>query len=167
MVIKNFTKYLVNLIQMIAGILFSLLFVLNVIKIVLRYFWGISWIWLPDFSRFLFIWMVFLGTSALFYYKDHLLMDYFVKKMDSQLLKKVNLFIDFSLIVFFLVLIIRGYEVSIIRMRIPFDMVDIPTGYAYASIPFCGILMLIFTVERIIDEIRPEGKKNNGNYYKD
>lgn len=164
MIIKRFTKYLVNLIQLIAGILFSLLFILNVTKIVLRYFWGISWIWLPDFSRLLFIWMVFLGTSALFYYKDHLLMDYFVKKMDRILLKKVNLFIDFSLIIFFLVLITRGYEVSIVRMRIPFDMWDIPTGYAYASIPFCGILMLIFTIERIINEIYPEAKKDNGNY---
>ncbi len=150
---KNLLNYLVKLMQIISGIFFILLFIINVVKIILRYFWGISWIWIPDFSRLIFIWMVFLGTSVLFYYNDHLLMDFFVKKMGKPLLRKVNLVIDFSLIVFFLVLIFRGYEIAIVRMKIPFDMWSIPTGYAYASIPFCSILMLVFTIERIITEL--------------
>ncbi len=150
---KNLIKYFVNLMQLITGLLFLALFILNVVKIVLRYFWGISWLWLPDLSRLIFIWMVFLGTSILFYYQDHLLMDYFIKKMDKSLFQKVNLIIDFSLIIFFLVLILRGYEITMIRMRIPFDMWDIPTGYAYASVPCCAIFMLIFTIEKIVDKL--------------
>ena len=38
-------------------------------------------------------------------------------------------------------------------MRIPFDMWDIPTGYAYAAVPICSVLMFIMTINRLINEI--------------
>jgi len=111
-------------IELLVGVLFITLFLLNILKISLRYFWGISWLWVPDFSRLVFIWAIFLGTSVLYARRA----------------------------IFLFILIIEGFKVSIIRMRIPFDMWNIPTGYAYAAVPVCSAIMFVTTISKLSND---------------
>lgn len=143
--------YLVKGIQWLTGVLFLTLFLLNILRITLRYFLGVSWLWVPDFSRLLFIWIVFLGTSVLYARKAHLEMDYFVNKLSDSTRAKLHLIIDLFLTIFLVVLIIKGVEITRVRMRIPFDTWDLPTGYAYIAVPICGTLMLLITIVRFIN----------------
>jgi len=53
---QKIIDYTMKRIELLVGILFITLFLLNILKISLRYFWGISWLWVPDFSRLVFIW---------------------------------------------------------------------------------------------------------------
>lgn len=142
---------IVKSVQGVTGLLFLILFLLNILRITLRYFLGVSWLWVPDFSRLLFIWIVFLGTSVLYARKEHLEMDFFVEKMKKANRIKLNLIIDLFLTVFLTVLIIKGIEIARVRMRIPFDTWDLPTGYAYIAIPICSALMLFITIVRFIN----------------
>ncbi|GAI90576.1 hypothetical protein ES703_05427 [subsurface metagenome] len=146
-------NYMVKKIEGLVGILFITLFLLNIFRIGLRYFWGVSWLWVPDFSRLIFIWAVFLGASVLYARREHLEMDFFVNKMRESTWEKLSLFIDLCLAIFLAILIIEGFKISKIRMRIPFDMWDIPTGYAYAAVPICSAIMFIITINKLINEI--------------
>ena len=40
-------------------------FFLNMYQVIGRYLFGIGAVWIPDLTRLLFIWMVFLGTASL------------------------------------------------------------------------------------------------------
>ena len=124
----------------------------------MRYFLGVSWLWVPDFSRLLFIWIVFLGTSVLYARKEHLVMDYFVEKMTDSNRAKLHLIIDIFLALFLVILLLKGFEISKVRMRIPFDTWDFPTGYAYAAVPVCSVVMLVITIDRFMRYVRERRK---------
>lgn len=149
---QKMVDYMVKKIEWLVGILFVTLFLLNILRIGLRYFWGVSWLWVPDFSRLIFIWAIFLGASVLYARREHLEMDFFVNKMKESMWEKLSLFIDLSMTIFFIILIFEGFKISKIRMRIPFDMWDIPTGYAYAAVPICSALMFIMTINKLIND---------------
>ncbi|MBD3306347.1 TRAP transporter small permease subunit [candidate division KSB3 bacterium] len=140
----------VNALQWLTGALFLVLFLLNILRIALRYFFGISWLWVPDFSRLLFIWVVFLGTTVLYARKEHLEMDFFVTKMSPAHQRKLQRIRDAVLTGFLMILMMKGIEITQVRMRIPFDTWDLPTGYAYLAIPVCSSVMLLITLTRDI-----------------
>jgi len=44
---RKIIDYAMKRIELLVGVLFITLFLLNILKISLRYFWGISWLWVP------------------------------------------------------------------------------------------------------------------------
>jgi TRAP-type C4-dicarboxylate transport system permease small subunit len=132
-----------------AGALFLVLFLLNMLRIFLRYFLGVAWLWEPDFSRLLFIWIVFLGATVLYVGRGHLGVDYFLNRLQPRTRKRMHFVIDLVTIIFLVVLVLKGVEVTEVRMRIPFDTWDLPTGYAYMAVPICGAIMIAVTLVRM------------------
>jgi TRAP-type C4-dicarboxylate transport system permease small subunit len=148
------------ILEALAGLLFLTLFALNILRIGMRYIAGTAWIWLPDFSRLLFVWVVFIGASVLVGRNGHLLMDYFVSKMRPATSRKLGIAIQLSQIAFFAVMLAGGVRIASVRMRIPFDTWDFPTGWAYIAVPVCAVLMILFSVNNILQAFsRGEGTK--------
>ncbi len=142
-----------------AGILFLTLFLLNILRIFLRYFLGVAWLWEPDFSRLLFIWIVFIGATVLYAGKNHLVVDYFLARVQPITRERMHFMIDLVTAIFLVVLGLNGIEVTKVRMRIPFDTWDLPTGYAYIAVPICSAIMIIVTLVRMAQYLRERRKK--------
>ncbi len=140
---KSWMLRAVESLEWFAGTLFLALFVLNILRILLRYFLGIAWLWEPDFSRLLFIWIVFVGATVLYVGKGHLVVDFFLSRMRPRTRGRMHFIIDLVTAVFLAVLVVKGIEVTKVRMGIPFDTWDLPTGYAYVAVPICSVLMII------------------------
>jgi len=150
---KSWVLRAVLSLEWFAGVLFLALFVLNILRIVLRYFFGIAWLWEPDFSRLLFIWIVFIGATVLYVGKGHLAVDFFLTHMQPRTREYMHFMIDLVTAVFLAVLVVKGIEVTKVRMGIPFDTWDLPTGYAYVAVPICSVLMTIVAVIRMTEYI--------------
>ena len=74
-----------RVIENVTAVLFIALLGFTSLNIVLRNLLGVSWLFVDGLLRLMFIWMVFLGTSALYYRNDHLVMDFFQGKMPPRL----------------------------------------------------------------------------------
>lgn len=147
--IDRLFAWLLKGVQISAGISFTLLFGVNILRILLRNFFGITWFWIPGFSRLVFIWTVFLATTSLYVTDDHLIMDFFINKLAPDRKRKLYILINFVFLVFVLVLITYGYLVFQVRMRVPYTSWNFPTGYAYLAVPVCGILLLFFCLNKL------------------
>jgi len=156
---KSWIVRAVGSLEWFAGTLFLALFLLNILRIFLRYFLGVAWLWEPDFSRLLFIWIVFIGATVLYVGKGHLMVDFFLNRMKSKTRERMHFIIDLVTTLFLFVLVLKGIEVTRVRMRIPFDTWDLPTGYAYLAVPICGAIMIIATLVRMAEYLfeRREG----------
>ena len=156
---KSWIVRVVGSLEWFAGTLFLALFLLNILRIALRYFLGVAWLWEPDFSRLLFIWIVFIGATVLYVGKGHLMVDFFLNRMKSKTRERMHFIIDLVTTLFLFVLVLKGIEVTRVRMRIPFDTWDLPTGYAYMAVPICGAIMIIATLVRMAEYLfeRREG----------
>ena len=129
--------------------MFLALFALNILRIGMRYIWGTSWIWIPDFSRFLFIWIVFLGAAVLVGKNEHLLMDFFLGKMKPRTRRIMETIIQIGQIPLFSIMLVSGIKITRVRMRIPFDTWDFPSGWAYLAVPVSAVLMIFFSSANI------------------
>jgi TRAP-type C4-dicarboxylate transport system permease small subunit len=149
----------VGSLEWFTGTLFLALFLLNMLRIFLRYFLGVAWLWEPDFSRLLFIWIVFIGATVLYVGKGHLMVDFFLTRMQPKTRERMHFMIDLMTAIFLVVLVLKGIEVTKVRMRIPFDTWDLPTGYAYMAVPICSAIMILVTLVRVADYLfeRREG----------
>ena len=156
---KSWIMGAVGSLEWLAGALLLALFLLNMLRIFLRYFLGVAWLWEPDLSRLLFVWIIFIGATVLYVGNGHLGVDYFLNRMQPGTRKRMHFMIDLVTLIFFIVLVVKGVEITKVRMRIPFDTWDLPTGYAYLAVPICGALMIIVTLVRMADALseRREG----------
>jgi TRAP-type C4-dicarboxylate transport system permease small subunit len=148
---KSWIVRAVGSLEWFAGALFLILFLLNILRIFLRYFLGIAWLWEPDFSRLLFIWIVFIGATVLYAGKGHLVIDFFLNRMQQNTRERMHFIIDLITAIFLIILVLKGIEVTRVRMRIPFDTWDLPTGYAYMAVPICGAIMILITLVRMAE----------------
>ena len=156
---KSWIVRAVGSLEWFTGTLFLALFLLNILRIFLRYFLGVAWLWEPDFSRLLFIWIVFIGATVLHVGKGHLVADYFLTRMQLKTRERMHFMIDLMTAIFLAVLVLKGIEVTKVRMRIPFDTWDLPTGYAYMAVPICGAIMIIVTLVRIAEYLFERRKR--------
>ena len=156
---KSWMVRAVGSLEWFTGTLFLALFLLNILRIFLRYFLGVAWLWEPDFSRLLFIWIVFIGATVLYVGKGHLMVDFFLTRMQPKTRERMRFMIDLMTAIFLVVLVLKGIEVTKVRMRIPFDTWDLPTGYAYMAVPICSAIMIIVTLVRMAEYLfeRREG----------
>jgi TRAP-type C4-dicarboxylate transport system permease small subunit len=156
---KSWMVRAVGSLEWFTGTLFLALFLLNILRIFLRYFLGVAWLWEPDFSRLLFIWIVFIGATVLYVGKGHLMVDFFLTRMQPKTRERMHFMIDLMTAIFLVVLVLKGIEVTKVRMRIPFDTWDLPTGYAYMAVPICSAIMIIVTLVRMAEYLfeRREG----------
>jgi uncharacterized phosphosugar-binding protein len=77
------------LLEHVVALAFAALFAITVLNIVLRNVAGVAWLWIPAVSRLLFIWIVFLGIAAALRRNEHLVVDYFQRRMPPRLRKAV------------------------------------------------------------------------------
>lgn len=156
--LNQIVQKMYGILETSTGVLFVTLFALNILGIVLRYFVGISWIWLPDFSRLLFVWVVFLGASVLVGRNEHLLMDFFVAKLKPAASRRLGVAIQLGQMTFFAVMLVGGILIAGVRMRIPFDTMDFPTGWAYIAVPVCASFMILFSANNIFQSFVAKGE---------
>jgi TRAP-type C4-dicarboxylate transport system permease small subunit len=148
--LDTFVRKCCAVLEALAGVIFLTLFGLNIVRIAMRYFAGAAWIWLPDFSRLLFIWVVFIGASILVARNEHLVMDFFVTKLKPAAARQLGTIIRLCELAFFGVMLIGGVRIVDVRMRIPFDTWDFPTGWAYLAVPVCAVFMIVFSVNAMM-----------------
>jgi TRAP-type transport system small permease protein len=141
------------LLEHVVALAFAALFAITVLNIVLRNVAGVAWLWIPAVSRLLFIWIVFLGIAAALRRNEHLVVDYFQRRMPPRLRKAVITGIHLVSLPFFAMLYVFGRDLARVRMRIPFDTWQIPTGWAYLAVPVAAVILIVFTLERLATTI--------------
>ncbi len=151
---KRLLAMLVKVLEWLAAASFLLLFLLSVLQIALRYFFGEALFWLPDLVRFLFIWCIFAGTAVMYYRYEHIVVDFLVKRSRQKTQDVLALIQNLVMIVFLAILIHQGVVVSILRMRLNFTVLPLPTGYAYLSIPIAAAVMLLISAFNVVDQIK-------------
>lgn len=146
---KNLIDRLERILGTISGVLFTTVFLLTLTNIVSRNLGGVAIRWIPGMIRMSFIWSVLLAAVILYRRDDHLMVDYFVQKMNLSVRRIVLALTDLVTLPFFALVVINGMRISRVRMRISYETWNFPTGYAYLALPVAAAMMLIINIERL------------------
>ncbi|MGF9713025.1 TRAP transporter small permease [Paenibacillus naphthalenovorans] len=134
---KNISKWLSNALNILMA--FSLLFMCILVlgNVILRYVFDSGITWSEEMSRFLFVWMIFLGSIGALKDNEHLGVEMLVKRLPPSM-KKIAYIISHVLILFALLLILQGsWKLILLNMDSNAPATGIRMSYVYAI----GIIM--------------------------
>jgi TRAP-type C4-dicarboxylate transport system permease small subunit len=123
------------------GLILVAIFLLNLYQVGGRYLFGVGAVWIPDLTRLLFIWMVFLGTALMHQRKRHLAIDALVVTFSHPVRRMLEALVAGGMLGLAGVIAVVGWRIMQIRMDIPYTGLEIPTGYAYLAVPMAASLI--------------------------
>jgi len=125
------------------GAILICIFSLNLYQVGGRYLFAVGAVWIPDLTRLLFIWMVFLGTALMHQRKRHLAIDVLLLKFPGRARRTIEALIAVGMLGLAGVMAAVGWRIMQIRMDIPYTGLEIPTGYAYLAVPVAAALIAL------------------------
>lgn len=156
--LNNAFLFLIKIVLIIFGTVMTVLVITNVI---LRYVFNSGLTWSEEASRFLFIWTTFLGAILGESMGAHMRLDFIVDAFPGVSRKVVQVIA--LLVVLFLscMLVYGGYEVVTVTWKMPTSALKIPKGSVYLGAPICFGYFVLSTIARIITTIKePDDRKN-------
>ena len=106
--------------------------------------------WADELSRFIFIWISFLGAVLAYKKDEHVGLSFLVDKIRSPRVRRGIGILQQSLILGLLVLLTYfGYHSSTTVMNVS-PALSIPMSWVYLIVPFCGFLMCMMAIYKLI-----------------
>ena len=130
---------LVSGLKYLTAVLLTVMAVLVMGNVVMRYFFNSSVTWAEEVSRFVFVWLVFIGSIVAFNDNEHLGVDTLVNKLSAKgkkVLYIINCFVIFSTAA----LTLHG---SIALTMLNFDLSSPAIGLPYAYVYSSGIIFAV------------------------
>lgn len=146
-----------NVLRMIVKVMIIALFAAGVgvtfAGVIARYFLNNSIIWAEEFSRYTFNWVIMLACSLAVSSNSHMYIDIIYRVIPKKFHKFYQAVVDGLVLIFLAFMIyesitlVKGAGVQIsAAMRIPMR-------YVYCGMPLGFSLMLIFGIERLVNDL--------------
>lgn len=144
-----------NLEEILAGTLMVLMAIATLLNVIGRYFLNSPIPWAEEFSRYAFIWLVFIGAVVCTKRGRHICIDLVVLNLP----KKVQPFVVFvanaATVVLMLILIYYGTILAASATQ-PTSTLNIPTYIVYMVVPLSAVLILFYTIRDMLRVVRGE-----------
>lgn len=123
-------------------------------NVVLRYLFNSGLTWSEEMSRYLFVWMVFLGAIAALKDKMHLGVDIVVNALPKGLQKAVFV-ISNAIVLYLLWLVLDGsWKMTILNMNSTGPATGMPLSYLYGIGVISSIWMMSLIIVSVFKAIR-------------
>ena len=157
MFFRLLSRLIESLVVLIAGIIVAIV----TAEVTLRYLFSHSLIFTEELSRYLMVWIVFLGSALAIRDGSHIHIQILVKRLSARMQQIVKL-AAYALIIAFLVFItVEGLKILPRQLQQMCITIDISLFYFYLAIPVGSILMIIFLLPIIRQTLA--GKSPAGN----
>ncbi len=120
-------------------------------QVITRYIFGHSFEWSEEIARFLFVWVVFLGSALIMGESGHLAVRMLPERFkDTTFGFILEIFINVCSYVFILMLIVQGGKMTSTMTFQTAPALGISMSWVYAIIPASGLLMLLYLIKDTI-----------------
>jgi len=151
--LDNFSRILER--NFLAGaIIFSSL--LLFVNVVMRYIFLLPIYWAEELSRYLMVWMIFIGASQVTLQGGHIAVDIVPRLLSKRANLTLALVINLVCILFSIVLAYFSYK-QMTRVKGAHQIspaMELPMWIAYLAIPLGTVLMLIRYIQQVILRLR-------------
>jgi TRAP-type C4-dicarboxylate transport system permease small subunit len=140
--------------RVLVGILFTAMVLVVFANVIGRYYLDTSLAWSEEVSRFMLVWLVFLGAVLAYEKDEHLGLDILVKKLPRKVGAVVGIATDLMVIFAIGLIVYGGYRMAVDSWDWESTTVPIPLGYVYVIVPVCGSIMVLQTLLKMCKHIK-------------
>lgn len=144
-----FYRILSRLIEI--AIIIGMAFIVTIVttEVMLRYVFKHSLIFTEELSRYLMVWIVFLGSALAVRDEAHIRINILVKHLNPGLRKFAHL-IAYGLVMLFLITVaVEGFRILPGQLRQMCTTIDVSLFYFYLAIPVGAVLMIVYLLPAI------------------
>jgi TRAP-type transport system small permease protein len=125
-------------------------------NVISRYFLHTTWGWHEEVSRFMLIWIVFLGAVISLIRSDHLGIDLMQSILPPKAYRAVIVLADLVVMVALVIMCKGAWDMAIDSLESGWvaSSVPIPYGWVYMVGPVSAALMFIQTAIKIVGDVR-------------
>ncbi len=149
-VLDRFSRVLIT----VSGLLFLVIFLLNMAEIISRTFLSHSILWVSDVCTICVVWMICLGIASCVYLKEHIFMDFLANAMSPKLQKVVRVIVVILTVAFYAMLFITGIQTAITKIALEFPTTQWSLVWSYSAIPAFALVSAIFMIPRLIEAVK-------------
>jgi TRAP-type transport system small permease protein len=143
---NKISRSLENTLNIMMALALAVMVVLVFGNVVLRYLFNSGITWSEEMSRYLFIWLTFLGAIGAFKNKEHLGVDMLIKRLPTKM-KKVVIVVSDLLILFVLYLVLDGsWKMTLINIDSKAPATGMPLAFVYGTGILVSVSMGIMTI---------------------
>lgn len=143
------SKTLGSSLNVVMAVSLAIMAILVFGNVVLRYLFNSGITWSEEMSRFLFIWLIFLGAIGALKDHEHLGVDMLVKRLPP-LGKKIVFVLTNGLILYVLWLVLDGsWKMTLINIDSKAPATGLPLGYVYGIGIVMSVCMAIVIVSNL------------------
>ena len=110
--------------------------------------------WTEELSRYLMIWMAFIAGGLGLKRGVHVGINFVVQRIPEKASKWVRLITNIALLIFFLVLIIEGFHLTILVAGQMSPVLRVSMAWVYSSLPVGATLFTFFVIQSVVEDLR-------------
>jgi TRAP-type C4-dicarboxylate transport system permease small subunit len=141
-------------VEFVGGIVLALATLVTILQVLFRYVLKVPFIWSEEFTRFLFIWIVWFGAALATPRGKHMVIEFIRDRFPEPWPMRVKVATDLLALFFLGVVVVKG--VSLVGMTAREFYVTFPLSvkYAYLASVVGGALMFFFLAHELRSTFR-------------
>jgi len=133
----------------------SVMLVVIFAQVVSRYLFNWTPEWSEELARYLFVWVVFIGSALIMGESGHLAVQFVPNHFKGTAAgKALQVVINLSGYVFILLLLVQGTKMMQVMTFQISPGLEIPMSWVYSVIPISAVLMLLYLVKDTVRIVR-------------
>ncbi len=139
----------------VLAIVFGATILIVAAQVVFRYVLNSSLTWSEELSRYLFVWITFLGAALAVRDGIHIRIDMLVTRLPERVAKVLAALVGLLVFGFLLAMIVWGFQLVRQTSGTPSPALRLPENYVYyAALPVACLMAAYYTARRVLAVIR-------------
>ncbi|KGR77623.1 TRAP transporter small permease [Ureibacillus manganicus] len=151
-------KHLAKIADTLSVILFALLVADVFLQVLARLFKISNVTWTEELSRFLFVWLIFIGAFTMIRRGMNIRFDLVEDVLPTKVWKITFTIGNICSLLFLVVIAFYGSQLAIMNMTQLSPVMQIPMGLVYAALPVGAILMIAAQIELYFKLMKNRGE---------
>ncbi|WP_404454813.1 TRAP transporter small permease [Oceanobacillus kapialis] len=158
----HFIDKLNQVVKYIVSAMFIVLAVLVVLQVVTRFIIDYPLSWSEEISRYLMIYIVFLGSALAMRNKEHIAIDFLMEVVSAKKKKVLNTVILWISLIFAAILLYFGAALTLTVVGQATPTLQFSMSWAYAAIPLGALLLLLNTIAVLMEDSKSKTIERGG-----
>lgn len=154
---KKIDKVFDKLLYYFLGLLMFIMLASISAQVITRYFFSSPFTWTEELGRYTFVWLSFLGMALAVRKGGHIALDLLLKGVTGKIEKVLQILIYILVAVFGVLFTIGGIKFMQIGAGQNSPSLSLPMEWVYIVLPISGILIVYYTVEKLVEEFKRGG----------
>lgn len=155
-------RLLVRAIEGLVVIIASVVVAVVSVEVVLRYVFGVSLIVTEELSRYLMVWIVFLGAALAIHDDTHIRITAFTDRLPGRANALVELTARLLVLGFSILILVEGVRILPEQLQQQTTTLRVSIFWFYVAIPVGSALMALFLMPKIRASLKDLGNRTAG-----